>query len=582
MKSRSWSNRFIILATSGLLLIIYGVFNIPANEGFNPSDDGVILAQSFRLLDGQIPHKDFISIRPVGSGVLHSLHFFTPLPLEISARWFVLFEYLMIALIWTVIFYWFLPKNTALTRSLLPLLMAWIFVLTQNHYNLFPWTTIDALLFISLSALVATQVLLFSRYTFLNLLMVVSTSVLAALCRQTFALPALVLVVWMGIKYLLYRPPVKVISGLVLGAWPLWIYLVLLLRHRALGDFVSQLTGRSELWETGVVKFSNSFWHSPTLLVFLVILLSSLYRRWSQFELSSQSFRKPIIDLLNGLILVATLVCGVLGMVLAKHLFWFSFQLFWLLLAAVFVHVGDGHSKGRRILGLGALLIAWTSSISLGDNAPVFSFGLLFGAILVLCTHSLQTARMASMRFIQIVTLISVMLSATITVLGVYSQQKFNYRDLSARDLHFSLQSMYPDMGNIKTNQNTFEYLAEIDRLYQELGEPKDQFVVIPNAAIVYPLLDSKNPLPVDWMQGAEFVGHEEKVATRMNQKISEQTIFFLIDRVNSKYLSDSLIPMDYTTGAYPYYPRLRELTDPLDIPSDWFELRMSKQKNPE
>src|SRR4030042_3917580 len=39
--------------------------------GYNPTDDGFILAYGRRLLEGQIPHKDFISIRPSGSAFLH-------------------------------------------------------------------------------------------------------------------------------------------------------------------------------------------------------------------------------------------------------------------------------------------------------------------------------------------------------------------------------------------------------------------------------------------------------------------------------------------------------------------------------
>ncbi len=40
--------------------------------GYNPTDDGFVLAQSRRILDGQIPHRDFISVRPVASALLHA------------------------------------------------------------------------------------------------------------------------------------------------------------------------------------------------------------------------------------------------------------------------------------------------------------------------------------------------------------------------------------------------------------------------------------------------------------------------------------------------------------------------------
>ena len=40
--------------------------------GFNPTDDGFILAGSRRILDGQVPHRDFISIRTAGSHFIHA------------------------------------------------------------------------------------------------------------------------------------------------------------------------------------------------------------------------------------------------------------------------------------------------------------------------------------------------------------------------------------------------------------------------------------------------------------------------------------------------------------------------------
>ena len=38
--------------------------------GFNPTDDGFVLSAARRILDGEIPHKDFVSIRPAGIGLL--------------------------------------------------------------------------------------------------------------------------------------------------------------------------------------------------------------------------------------------------------------------------------------------------------------------------------------------------------------------------------------------------------------------------------------------------------------------------------------------------------------------------------
>src|SRR6266498_2935031 len=49
--------------------------------GFHPTDQGFVLGQSWRLLHGEIPHRDLISARPLGSAALHVVDFLLPGPL---------------------------------------------------------------------------------------------------------------------------------------------------------------------------------------------------------------------------------------------------------------------------------------------------------------------------------------------------------------------------------------------------------------------------------------------------------------------------------------------------------------------
>jgi len=41
--------------------------------GFPATDEGFVLAYSRRILAGQVPHRDFIFIRPAGSPIAHLL-----------------------------------------------------------------------------------------------------------------------------------------------------------------------------------------------------------------------------------------------------------------------------------------------------------------------------------------------------------------------------------------------------------------------------------------------------------------------------------------------------------------------------
>jgi len=66
----------IIIAV--LLAILFSQLNYVENEGFNPTDEGVVLAQSWRIINGETPHQDFISIRPAASGYLHAINYYYP------------------------------------------------------------------------------------------------------------------------------------------------------------------------------------------------------------------------------------------------------------------------------------------------------------------------------------------------------------------------------------------------------------------------------------------------------------------------------------------------------------------------
>ena len=67
--SKLYNYAYFVLVTS-FVLIFHLIFS---KYGFNPTDDGHVLAHAKRILNGEIPHRDFISIRPAMSSFLHSI-----------------------------------------------------------------------------------------------------------------------------------------------------------------------------------------------------------------------------------------------------------------------------------------------------------------------------------------------------------------------------------------------------------------------------------------------------------------------------------------------------------------------------
>lgn len=143
--------------------------------GFNPSDDGFILAGARRILDGQIPHRDFISIRTTLSHVLHALEI--PLGgrrcLMVSRLVFWL-EMAAIAWLWCRM----LSPVVFLPAAIIA------FCLSINTFPPMAWHTVDAILFSTIGIS-----LLPSPFGYLVL-------GLAPLCRQNFLvlLPLVVVV----------------------------------------------------------------------------------------------------------------------------------------------------------------------------------------------------------------------------------------------------------------------------------------------------------------------------------------------------------------------------------------------------
>lgn len=554
------------------------VFGIPQSEGFNPSDEGVILAQSFRLLAGEIPHLDFISIRPIGSAFFHSINFLLPGPVILISRWVTLFQYMAYSFIWAGIIYALLPKKNQKIPILL-FLSGLIFVLNQNHYNLFPWTTIDALFFFSIGFGIYFHRLRLKakgKPVFLFVFLTVLFTAYSALCRQTFALPFVVMILTLIVQGIRSGQARLVFPAVLAGFLPFYIYLFVLLRQGAWGAFYAQMTGRTELWETGFLKFWQEFWGSPFPFLALFFLGMALFYRLSQ-DVPRKRLGGYMLIVSRYFFALLILTSTFLVFLDPKHLFTYSFYLFWLLglilLVSTVFQVGE--AIHRKTL-LWMLFVSWISAISLGDNSPVFSTGILAGGGMWLFLSHPDLLSRQSQLARRLLGAIPVLAGGVLVVLSVIAQKNNNYRDRKASELIYDAGSVFPPLDKIRTNENSFTYLTEVSRLYRELGYPKNRTVFIPNGAVWYVLLDSSNPLPVDWMQGPEFVGSEDVLLRSMDSLTGQGGVYFLVEKFNSKVMSDTLIPATYPEEDYPYYSHLLDHSVIVEgIRSDWFELRL-------
>ncbi len=560
------------------VVILYAVFRIPGGEGFNPSDDGVILAQSWRILQGEIPHLDFISLRPAGSGYMHVLDYILPGPLEISSRWFVLIEYIIYSLLTTIFLMreMFGPmrnRNLAWLMATAGLISV---VLNVNHYNLFAWTTIDALFWMSVALFAWSR----SKDSepgrgSVWLFLAVSGSVMAALCRQTFALPALVLMVSVFYRLVSQRSRMGWLAATA-GLIPGVAYLAMILSAGSLSDFVSQMTGRTEVWETGFVKFAESFWNSPVSGLLILALFTRLIFIWHIETGRKTDTIMSIINTQKYVIIIAQIVVCFLIFLWPERLFYLSYALFWLLLVSmVLINCGGGEARQANRAGLWILLVAWTSSVSLGDNAPVFASGLLATATFLLILQDLIPA-MAGKAGSRLLLAGMVLLPVLVSV-SVYAQKENNYRDLPSRKLTADGATVFEDLKGIWLNPEVHSYLGEIVRIYKDQESPKGRFAVWPNNPLVYRFLGSPNPFPLDWMQQAEFAGNEDRLMREVEDQLRSRRLLILVEKYNSKWIAREKISLNPESPDYPYLRLLDSAATELPVESPWFRVYSTK-----
>jgi hypothetical protein len=229
--------------------------------GFCPSDDGLNLALSRRLLEGQVPHRDFINLRPIGTPLLH-------LPFVLFggdytfwiSRLFVWFEFACIAWTWTIIIVESFKISMSMIKKISIALIAFFF--TTHIFPPMAWYTIDGLFFVSLGLSLCLAKSYRRRW------LGYAAMGLACLCKQSFM-------------------PMIPLSLIIFGDWrklSLWlaaaipwlIYLSYLGLFGAIPEAMFQLTARTnQFYPRGITAYlQNEYFPWGIILGYFSMILS--------------------------------------------------------------------------------------------------------------------------------------------------------------------------------------------------------------------------------------------------------------------------------------------------------------------
>jgi hypothetical protein len=119
-----------------------------ARYGFNPTDDGFILGEAWRVAHGEIPHRDFTSPRPAGSALIHLPEVLLPAGMLAISRLIVVFQFLWISITTVQL----ITRRRKISSMQEFQLIGIAFLLNVGTWPIMAWHTVDGL-FLSTTAL---------------------------------------------------------------------------------------------------------------------------------------------------------------------------------------------------------------------------------------------------------------------------------------------------------------------------------------------------------------------------------------------------------------------------------------------
>ena len=521
-----------VLVSVAFLLVVPTLAHLLFSwRGFAPVDDGFTLAYSRRILEGQIPHLDFIIIRPFVSPLIH-----TPFVLFGGdytywiSRFFVWFQFACISWAWVSV------VNRAFDNpfgNAMKLFVAIVsFAASVHYFVLTAWHTVDGLFLSSLGVwmLVSQR----DRGARVVGYLLIAT---AYLCKQSFLLMAPLSIVlfgdWRERKYWLTI------------TLPAAGYCAYLLATGSFSEAVIQLASQSDILSTGIGGYLN-----------YGILFGVLAGYCSMFLLSASTV--PLLGTRRisryvGASVLTIIPAALIALGLYRaSLATVSFGIFGIVLGIVLYRVLDRTARGevKMPVALLALLLAWSASLSVGYNFPTLLLGPLF-TILVAFVYSARGH--LSLRFLQ----------TTLVVAGVaillsfgLSRPYYIYREQPSSELTESLGGVLPGGHLIYTNPNTYAFLVDLHNAADEVSASNKRYAIVPDVPGWWVQSRQMNPLIVDWPQPVEL-GNQyliDRVTSDLAAERGEITV--LVQKVHAFYLADGFVPLDEDQYAVVQYVR--------------------------
>ncbi|MGW4523754.1 hypothetical protein [Amycolatopsis sp. NPDC004378] len=489
----------ISLWIAGILIFCAALEARIGRFGFAPTDQGFILAQSWRILQGEIPHVDVVSVRPLGSAILHTIDFALPAPLFVASGFLATVELAVATVALAAFLLSAAPTSWGPWRIALVVAAG---LANLHSYPAMAWHTIDGIFFVSVGLWQLERGFRTgsSRSRRLGLLCLGC----AVVIKQSYAAA-----VPIGLLLLFAHPASTARSArrwrgtladlVVLGAAPLAYFGFVTLKG-GLPAALDQLTGGRQTWGENLYEF----WTSPgpfaapdiRLVIGLAVVTAALV-----------AVTARATGRLRWVRLAAAVATGAL-MLWSVYRGGFERSAPWSLMVLwVFLVVTVMHAVVRRRLPWRQLLVvalAWMASLSWGSPYPTLIAGSM--ALGVLDMLAGAVADVVPKRTPPVVaSLAGVLVVVLVGTQVVAAHDRAPYSDRSQGDLTADLGDVAAPMRWTRTNPSVHTYVGQLRDCLARF--PAANVTILPDDAFAYPVFKLHNPFPVDWPIPDEMVG---------------------------------------------------------------------------
>ena len=482
-------------------------------------DNGWTLATSWRILNGEIPYKDILLIRPPLSPIFHSI-ILSLVPPTVQLIFSRLLFYILMAL---TAFFASSILNKTYKLNIDTYLLATIgFVFSVHNFPPMAWHTVDAVFFSVLGLYILTR-----KDSYLSLFFGMLFMFFAALCKQPFYLIPL-----LGIFYvLLFDKCIKrSIAILVFFIIILLSFILLLKNLNILHPFIIFTTGSTTI--TDLIQSGYKNYLDVNLVFILIPFIFWLIIRSTKLYLKYKLDKSLMSYLFISVVLLYPIISLFKGFIHQQYNYnlMFNPNLSRLLFLITFLFLLSNLNRLRKWLPLWFLLsISWCASISWGYAMPVlFSTPLIYGFILV-SNQYFDVKNVTKL-------VISFLCLGSIVYFIAYQKP---YCNPIRSELKYDLSNIFPKLSYIKVSKETFDKYNELFILHKKYG---DNFKTLPGMPLSNYLTDTQSPLNIDWVINAETNKQNNQLIEILENK---KSIIFLekmslteVNETNNKFNS--------------------------------------------